>query len=53
MNEIKEYTRDDFLQGVEPYEYLYQYKDDGFTLERLLVEMSAQAAKVKVTNFKT
>lgn len=52
IKQIKPYTREDFLQGTEPYEFAYQYIDDPFTLGRVLEEMSALALAVKVRNFK-
>lgn len=52
MDDIKEYTRDDFLMGTEPYEFLYGYIGDKFTLERMQERMCAVAKAVKVNNFK-
>lgn len=52
LEKIKEFTREQFLHSVEPYEFAYQYIDDPFTLERILEEMSALALSVKVRNFK-
>lgn len=50
---IEEYTREDFLDGTEPYEYVYLYKDDKFAQNRLINKVSARARAVKVTNFMT
>lgn len=51
--EIKEYTKDDFLNSDEPYKWLYQFKDDKFKLNQLIVKLSEMAKEVKVGNFKT
>ena len=48
---IEEYTREDFLEGSEPYDYIYLYRDDKFTQQKLLTRMSNHAKSVKVTNF--
>lgn len=50
--QIPNYTREDYLEGTDPYEFLYQFYDDKFVLDRLLQRMSEQARKVRVTGFK-
>lgn len=50
--EIKEYTKEDFLSGLEPYEFLYQFAHDGFMLERMLTILSSMAQAKGVKNFK-
>lgn len=52
MEEIKQYTRDDFLTTTEPYEFLYQFKDDPFNLGRMVERVSLIAREQHVTNFK-
>lgn len=42
------YTKDAFYNSTEPFEYLYQFINDPFTLERELAKMSAEARKQKV-----
>lgn len=51
--EFREYKKEDFLEGTEPYEVLYKYIDDQFTLMQLTEQMSGVAAKVGVRGFKT
>lgn len=54
MEEIKEYTREDFLDSNEPYEWLYNTcKGDDFKLQKLMVKMSDAAKNVGIKNFKT
>ncbi|MCM1335650.1 MAG: DUF927 domain-containing protein [Bacteroides sp.] len=48
---IDEYTREDFIDGTEPYDYLLLYKDDLFTLERKRQKLEAVARKNGVKNF--
>lgn len=52
MEEIKQYTRDDFLTTTEPYEFLYQFRDDPFTMGRMTERMSILAREQGVTSFK-
>ncbi len=49
--DIGEYTREDFLEGTDPYDYLLLYKEDPFTLERKRQKLDAQARKCGVKNF--
>ena len=48
---IEDYTREDFLDGSEPYDYIYLYRENKFQQNKLLSKMSAQAKKCGVTNF--
>ena len=48
---IPEYTADDFYNSSEPYDFLYQYKDDKFLLGQMREKIKAQAAKVGVKGF--
>ncbi len=48
---IDEYTREDFLEGTEPYDYLLLYKDDPFKLERMRQRLEMAARKVGIKNF--
>lgn len=52
-DEIKVYTKEEFLQSTAPYEYLYSFIDDKFTLERELIKISEMAKEVGIRNFKT
>lgn len=53
MADFREYTKEDFLKGTEPYEILYKHKDDQFVLMQMMEQMADIAAGVKVRNFKT
>lgn len=53
MKEIDEFTKEDFLESTEPYEYMYQFKDDPFTYGRKLEMLSESAKAQGVRNFKT
>lgn len=46
------YTQDEYLNGTTPYEEIYAYHDNPFQMERKLAEMSIEARKVGVMNFK-
>lgn len=46
------YTKEAFLNSTAPFEYVYSYKDDEFTLEREIEKMAEQARLVGVRNFK-
>ncbi|WP_405353943.1 DUF927 domain-containing protein [Ruminococcus sp.] len=48
---IPEFTRDDFLNGTEPYEWLYQYKDNPLQTKQLMVKINSQALSFKIRNF--
>lgn len=48
---IEEYTREDFLDGSAPYDYIYLYRDDKFKQNKLIVKMAAQAKSCGVSNF--
>ncbi|MGE4213166.1 MAG: DUF927 domain-containing protein [Anaerotignaceae bacterium] len=48
------YTKEDFLSTDKPYEDLYKFIEDKFTLNRMLVLYSDYAQRVcKITNFRT
>lgn len=49
--DIGEYTREDFLEGTDPYDYLLLYKEDPFKLERMRQRLETAARKVGVKNF--
>lgn len=49
---IPPFTYEDYTEGTAPYEFLYQFIGDKFTLERMTVIMSNRAGKVQVKNFK-
>lgn len=46
------FTQEDFLTTTTPYEFVYQFKDDRFSQERILNRVSINARAVKVLNFK-
>lgn len=48
---IEEYTQEDFLDGSEPYDYIYLHRHDKFTQNKLIAKMSNRARAVRVTNF--
>lgn len=48
-----EYTKEDFLEGEEPYAELYKFVDDKFTLNKLLLTYSDYAKSLGISNFKT
>lgn len=51
--EVPHFTREDFLDTSKPYEWLYQFKGDEFTLKRLMFKVMENAKAVKVTGFKS
>lgn len=53
MRELPAFSREDFLEGTAPYEYVYQFANDQFTLNRVLERMAELAKKkCKVNGFK-
>lgn len=48
---IPEYTAEQYLNTSEPYEFLYQYKENKFMLKQLLQKMKAKAGAVGVKCF--
>ena len=50
--QIPNYTREDYLEGTDPYEFLYQFAGDPFVLERLAQRMGEQARRLRVYGFK-
>ena len=48
---IPEYTAEQYLNTSEPYEFLYQYKENRFMLKQLLQKMKAKAGDVGVKCF--
>lgn len=48
---IPEYTAEQYLNTSEPYEFLYQYKENKFMLKQLLQKMKAKAGVVGVKCF--
>lgn len=49
---ITEYTQEDFLMSEEPYREVYAYKDEPFMHRVKIKQMTEQAKKVGVTDFK-
>ena len=50
--ELKQYTKEDFLQTLEPYEFVYSFKESGFTQEKILTMVADMAQKQGIRNFK-
>ncbi len=48
---MPKYVKTDYLQGIEPFEWLYAYKDNKFMLAQAVEMMRAQAGSVGVRNF--
>lgn len=48
---IPDYTAEQYLNTSEPYEFLYQYKENKFMLKQLLQKMKAKAGAVGVKCF--
>lgn len=48
---IPDYTAEQYLNTSEPYEFLYEYKDNKFMLKQLLQKMKAKAGAVGVKCF--
>jgi uncharacterized protein (DUF927 family) len=48
---IPEYTADQFYDTTEPYEFLYQYKENKFLLKQMVQKMKARAGAVGVKCF--
>ena len=48
---IPDYTAEQYLNTSEPYEFLYQYKENKFMLKQLLQKMKAKAGSVGVKCF--
>lgn len=51
MNRVPEYTKNDYLATTEPFEWLYEHKDNPFEMNQLKGVMSEQARAVGVRNF--
>ena len=47
-DQIKSWTKEDYLSGVAPYEWLYSFKDNAFQLARLRGLMLEDARQKKV-----
>lgn len=52
-DDIKQWSRDDYLKTAAPYEWLFALKDNGFTLARMKTLMEDAAKDVGVKNFGT
>ena len=50
---IKEFTRADFDDRQEPYEFCYKFKDNEFQHAQVISKLSEQASKLGLNNFKT
>lgn len=49
---IEDFTKEDFLEGTSPYEFVSAYKQDPFEHDRILEKVTEQASKVGVRAFK-
>ena len=49
--DINDYTKEDFTDGNEPYEYLYLYIDQPFVMEQKRLKIDAVARKCGIRNF--
>ena len=50
--ELPEYTFDDYINSVTPFEFVYQYEGNSFELTRVLEAVSVAARKAGFINFK-
>ena len=50
--QIREYQKQDFLEGTEPYEVLYKYIDNQFLLSQMTEQMADVAKKAGGKGFK-
>ena len=51
--EIPQYTKTDFMDTNAPFEFLYQFCGDAFTLSRMEQKMKDMAWSVGVRSFRT
>ena len=51
LQDIPDYTADDYLNGVAPFEFLYTYIENRFLLGQMRENMKRQAASVGVRGF--
>ncbi|MBQ0097363.1 MAG: DUF927 domain-containing protein [Oscillospiraceae bacterium] len=51
--EIPDYQLCDFLESAEPYQFVYQFKDNKFNMKRILARVKEVATKVGFKNFVT
>jgi hypothetical protein len=50
--EIKAYTKEDFMDSLEPYEFVYSFRQDSFIMEKVVTAVAAVAQKQGIRNFK-
>lgn len=48
---IPDFEKDDYIKGIKPFEWLYQYKDNKFLMLQLREQIKEQAGSVGVKNF--
>lgn len=48
---VPKWTYDEFLNGDEPYKWLYQFHNDPFKLNRMMEYVKAQASALKIRGF--
>lgn len=51
-SQIKDFTKEDYFQSTEPYEFLYRFRSSPFVHEKMLTVMCEKARSVGVGNFK-
>lgn len=50
--ELKQYTKEDFLESLEPYEFLYQFNENSLKMEQVATQLSEMAQSLGIRNFK-
>lgn len=53
LKPVEEFTKEDFLTGLEPYQYCCAFIDDPFEFERAKARVTERAAELKIRNFMT
>lgn len=50
---VPEFGKEDYLNSTEPFEWVYQFKDNKLRMEQAISLVSEQAISVKIKNFRT
>ena len=53
LKPVEEFTKEDFLTGLEPYQYCCAFIDDPFEFERAKARVTERAAELKIRSFMT
>ena len=48
---VPQWTYDDFLNSTAPYDWLYQFHNDPFTMNRMMEYVKSQASSLKIRGF--